>query len=29
MVSFRLKPFEVLGRNPTLDVPPGQAACHD
>jgi primary-amine oxidase len=28
-VSFWLKPFGFFDRNPTLDVPPGTAACHD
>jgi primary-amine oxidase len=28
-VSFWLKPFGFFDRNPTLDVPPSQAACHD
>jgi len=28
-VSFWLKPFGFFDRNPTLDVPPSMAACHD
>jgi primary-amine oxidase len=28
-VSFWLKPFGFFDRNPTLDVPPSAAACHD
>jgi primary-amine oxidase len=28
-VSFWLKPFGFFDRNPTLDVPPTTAACHD
>ena len=28
-VSFWLKPFGFFDRNPTLDVPPSQAECHD
>jgi primary-amine oxidase len=28
-VSFWLKPFGFFDRNPALDVPPSQAACHD
>ena len=28
-VSFWLKPFRFLDRNPTLDVPPSRADRHD
>ena len=28
-VSFWLKPFGFFDRNPTLDVPPSAASCHD